>query len=107
MRVAGPGFIVVDAGLRMNLVRNELEHGGNWQRETGVQSAGFTAATAAGIGVGMAAKAGLAAAQLTLMATPVGWCMAIGAAAVIGYGAATGADSIVKEIAGDIWDYFQ
>lgn len=105
-RAAGPGFILLDAGIRYNLVRNEYRHGGDWQREAFVQSAGFGGATAAGIGVGMAAKAGLAAAQISLMATPVGWCMVIGTAAVVGYGLATGADSSFKAFAKRLWDYF-
>ena len=106
VRVVGPGFILLDAGLRYNLVRNEYRHGGDWQREAFVQSAGFGGATAAGIGVGMAAKASLAAAKITLMATPVGWGLVIGTAAFVGYGLATGADSSFKEFAKRIWDFF-
>lgn len=107
VRYAGPGVIVLDAGIRVSTVRNEHRIGGDWQREAFVQTSGFTGAAASGYLVGAVAKAGLVGAKITLMASPVGWFLVIGAAAVVGYGLATGVDSQFKQGARVLWDRFR
>tara|TARA_R110002012_G_scaffold219567_2_gene391004 strand:- start:1663 stop:2700 length:1038 start_codon:yes stop_codon:yes gene_type:complete len=107
VRYVGPGVLVLDAGIRISTVRNERRIGGDWHREAAVQSAGFAAAAGSGLLVGGVAKAGLVAAKITLMATPVGWCLVIGAAAIVGYGVATSLDSGAKSAIGTLWDRFR
>lgn len=107
VRYAARGAVFLDAGLRINTVRNEYQVGGDWQRETFAQTAGFSGSLASGAVVGGIAKAGLVAAKITLMASPAGWCLVIGSAAVFGFGLAAGVDAAFQRGARALWDTFR
>lgn len=103
---AGNGLIVLDAGLRVNTVRNSYNSNRDWQRELAVQTAGFGAGGAAGLAAGQLTATGLttAAVAIGLAVTPVGWVIIVGTAIAVGFVAASTFDNAGQELAGKIYD---
>ncbi|MBC6904590.1 hypothetical protein DWB84_03805 [Saccharophagus sp. K07] len=99
---AGKGLIALDAGIRVNKVRNVHRQGGNWQREATIQTTGFGLGAATGMFIGKVAVAGLT--TIGLGFTPVGWVVLIGAGVVVGFGAAMAMDNVGQSVAATIWD---
>lgn len=89
-RIAGPGMIVLDGGLRTQGVYSAWRNGDpNWKREAFVEAGSFTGGIAMGVLVG-----------LTLAATPVGLVLAI----VAGGAMAVGADHFLKRFFRYLYD---
>ena len=101
-RYAGNGLILLDAGIRVQKVRGAYDSGGDWQRQAVLETTGFGAGGAFGIGAGQSVISGLT--TLGLAATPVGWVVMIGLAAAVGFGAAYYADKKARSVAGFIYD---
>lgn len=99
---AGKGLIALDAGIRINGVRNTYKQGGNWQREAAIQAAGFGFGGATGLAVGNVVVGSLTAIGLGL--TPVGWVVLISLGIAAGFGSAYFMDNVGKSIATGIWD---
>lgn len=91
-RVAGPGFIVLDGYLRANDVYHSRKNNDpNWERKAVVQSVSFGAGIGAGIFIGA-----------VIAFTPVGLAIGI----VAGGAAAVGADYLVKDLVGRVYDWW-
>ena len=101
-RYAGNGLILLDAGIRVQKVHGMYNNGGDWQRQAVLETTGFGAGGAFGIGAGQLAISGLTA--LGLAVTPVGWVVMIGLAAAAGFSAAYYADKKARSVAGFIYD---
>ena len=99
---AGNGMIFLDAGIRVNKVRNIRKRGENWQRELALQTTGFGAAGAAGLWSGSTTAGFLTAIGLGL--TPLGWVVVIGAAVTVGYFAAKIAENQAVSLAEHFYD---
>jgi hypothetical protein len=100
-RIAGRGLLVLDAGIRINRVRETYDQGGDWARTATVETVGMGFGFAAGYATTLAV-AGLG--TLFLAATPVGWMIMIGAGITAGYMAATAFDVFGKDLAGKLYD---
>lgn len=103
LRYAGHGAIIVDAGFRINTVRNSYINGGEWKRELAVQTGGFSANVVSGALTGRAAF--LAASRIALMATPWGWGILIASSVITGAILAYQADQAMQQRIGDLWDH--
>jgi hypothetical protein len=91
-RVIGPGFIVLDGYLRANDVHHSWKNNDpNWERKAVVQGVSF------GAGIGVGAVIGL-----VVAVTPVGLVIGI----VAGGAAAVGADYLVKDFVGRMYDWW-
>jgi hypothetical protein len=104
-RVAGRGLLVLDAGIRINKVRQTHNQGGDWVRTATVETVGMGFGFAAGY-LTTTAVLGTAS-SLMLAATPVGWAILIVGGITLGYLAATTLDDRAKSIAGQIYDGYQ
>ncbi|WDE11848.1 hypothetical protein [Thalassomonas haliotis] len=107
-KLAGPGLLILDTGIRVGNVHVDYLSGKDWQRRavietTGLGAAGFAGSLGAmaGSAVGTAAITTL---NVALLATPVGWCLVIGTALAFGYGAAKGGDWIGQTLSGKVYD---
>ncbi|WDE11850.1 hypothetical protein [Thalassomonas haliotis] len=107
-KLAGPGLLILDIGVRVGNVHVDQMSGLDWQRRavvetTGLGTAGFlgTAGVYAGGAVGTAAISAL---NVALLATPVGWCVVIGSGLALGYLAAKGGDTAGQWLAGLFYD---
>ena len=107
-KLAGPGLLVLDTGIRVGNVHVDYLSGKDWQRRAVVETTGLGAAGAAGAlgayagsAVGTAAISAL---NIALLATPVGWCIIIGSALAVGYFSAKAGDGIGQYAAGRVYD---
>lgn len=98
----GKGLIALDAGIRINGVHNTYKQGGNWQREAAIQTVGFGAGGAIGLGVGKIVVGGLTAIGLGL--TPVGWVVLIGIGVTAAFAAAYASDQVFQGGAAYVYD---
>lgn len=99
-QITARGLLVLDFGLRTNWVGNTYYNGGDAVRMGITQYSGFDTGAATGYLVGVGTKA----IGLALMLSPAGWVVLIGAAAVVGFGAATLADNGVQKATGYGYD---
>lgn len=91
-RIAGPGVVVLDGGLRTHTVYNAWQSGNpEWKRTAVVEGGSFALGIGAGVAVGLA-----------LAITPVGLVLGI----VAGGAAAVGADNFFKRLMNMIYDAF-
>ena len=95
--LVGRGVLLLDFGLRTNKV---LTTKGDAMRMAVTQYSGFAANAVTGFAVAAGAKA----IGIALVLSPVGWVVLIGAAAVVGFTAATLADNVVQEETGNLYD---
>ncbi len=103
-KLLGNGLAVIDFGGRIGNIRNSHQAGGEWEKQLFIESSSFVVSAATGVAT---AKVGAAALTLLIVATPVGWVgLVVGGAVVAGAAAAAtmGANHIVKEDAGGIYD---
>ncbi len=96
-KALGTGVVAIDFASRIGNVQTTYKADGNWERELFVESSSFVASVWAG---GAAAYAGSAALTFLTVATPVGWVGLI----VVVAAASTGANYIVKEESGGVYD---
>jgi hypothetical protein len=94
---AGKGIIILDAGLRVNHVRQDYYKGKDWQRTAVAETTGFGLGTATGIAVGSSVSTALM--GIGLLATPVGWIFILGAGMAAGYAASKVGDQFGKSAA--------
>jgi hypothetical protein len=98
----GKGIILLDAGLRVNKVREDYNAGKDWQRTAVTETVGFGFGTAAGVIAGSAVTK--AALGIALLSTPVGWVFVIGAGIAAGYLVGKQVDQRSKDVVGQIYD---
>lgn len=98
--LVGRGVLLLDFGLRTNKVNTAYLNGGDGDRMAVTQYSGFAANAVTGFMV----AAGTKALGMALVLSPVGWVVLIGAAAVVGFTAATLADNVVQDEAGNLYD---
>lgn len=86
----GPGFILLDGGIRTTNVYHAWQNGDqNWRKKAFVEGGSFTAGLIAGVMIGA-----------VIAATPVGLVIGI----VAGGAAAVGADYLFKDVLGRLYD---
>ncbi|MGI1677784.1 MAG: hypothetical protein K6L75_03560 [Cellvibrionaceae bacterium] len=100
LRFAGRGAIVLDAGFRINTVRNSYLEGGEWKRELAMQTGGLGVSALTGFSIGRAA---FFASRIALMATPWGWGIIIASSVVSGAILAYQADQLAQRKIGNAW----
>lgn len=97
---AGRGLLLVDFGVRTHSVY----HADDRMREGVTQYSGFGAGALTGIAIGKGSITAISALSLAVTLTPVGWVVIIGAAAVLGFGAATFMDNAAQDVTGYAYD---
>lgn len=103
-KLLGNGLAVIDFGARIGNIHTTYQADGNWHKDLFIESSSFTASAVTGIAT---AKVGAAALGFLVAATPVGWVgLIVGGAVIAGASAAAamGANHIVKEDAGGVYD---
>lgn len=95
--LVGRGVLMLDFGLRTNKV---LTTQGDAGRMAATQYSGFLA----NAGTGFLVAVGTKAIGMALVLSPLGWVVLIGAAAVVGFTAATLADNWAQNVSGKIYD---
>lgn len=98
--LVGRGVLVLDFGLRTNKVNTAYRTGGDASRMAVTQYSGFVF----NAGTGYFVAAGAKALGMALVLGPVGWVVLIGAAAVVGFTAATWMDNKAQDVSGKIYD---
>ncbi|QLE84481.1 hypothetical protein FLM48_04880 [Shewanella sp. Scap07] len=101
-KLFGGGMIVLDAGIRARSVREDFYAGRDWHRSAVVETTGFGLGTAAGLWVG--SQVVMSALGVALLATPVGWVLAVGGAIAMGTLASVALDEVGQFIAGSAYD---
>ena len=92
-RMLGPGFILLDGGIRTTNVYHAWQNGDqNWRKKAFVEGGSFTAGLIAGVMIGA-----------VIAATPVGLVIGI----IAGGAAAVGLDHIFKEWLGKLYDWIK
>ena len=107
-KLAGPGLLILDVGIRIGNVHVDHMSGLDWQKRAALEITGFGGAGvggAVGVSVGSAVgTAAISALNVALLATPVGWCIVIGSALAMGYLSAKAGDGIGQWLAGLFYD---
>ena len=102
-RYLGRGLVVVDLGRRAQNVYEVQQSGGDWHRQAFVETGGF----GAGLGTGVALTGvTMAALEIVVAATPVGWVLIVGSLAVAGIvaGGSIAMSSAGEQVFGDLYD---
>ncbi|WDE06961.1 hypothetical protein SG34_008755 [Thalassomonas viridans] len=107
-KLAGPGLLIIDTGIRVGNVHLDYLSGKDWQRSLVTEATSFglsgiagTAGGSVGATLGAAAISFL---NVGLLATPTGWLLVIGTALAMGYGSAKLGDWFGKISSGTIYD---
>ncbi len=103
-KYVGRGVVAVDLGMRVNRVHEQHEARGDWQRSAVTEAAGFVISGMAGVALTGAAVQTL---NVIALATPAGWVLVLGGAALAGVITAGSilAGTGTEYVAGSIYDW--